>query len=241
MLAWGLEHAGTRERIETQVVIGKPPRDLSLFENADAIVIHGNGDWLKRETGALFPQFADTDGHVYDKDTTKFLADLDALIKRRKIGVSVFHYTMWVENWVARKYFLDWLGGLWIPYASHNPVDTWAIRPIVAAAKHPILRGVTPWTPREEMYSRFFLTDNPGRTLLLNATPKKPENGTVNPVAWAYDRPDGGRSMVWGGNDFHDNMLLFPQQRRFLVNCILWTAGAEVPRAGAAVPTPPLP
>lgn len=236
-LAWSLEHAQTAGKISAQVVIGKAPRDLALLETADAIVIHGNGDWLKRETGALFPQFADTDGHTYDAETLKFLEGFDALIKRKKTGLVVFHYTMWVENWVARRYFLNWLGGLWIPYASHNPVDTWAIKP--TGSTHPILRGVKPWTAREEMYSRFFLSDNPRRTELLNATPAKPENGATNPVAWAYDRPDGGRSIVWGGNDFHDNMHLFADQRRFLVNAILWAAHVDVPRKGAAVPTPP--
>lgn len=236
-LAWALEHSGASERISTQVVIGEAPRDLTLFEDADAIVIHGNGDWLKRETGAFFPQFADTDGHTYDAETLKFLEGFDALIKRKKTGLVVFHYTMWVENWVARRYFLNWLGGLWIPYASHNPVDNWAIKPI--RSSHPVLRGVKPWTARDEMYSRFFLSDNPGRTVLLSATPHKAENGATNPVAWAYNRPDGGRSIVWGGNDFHDNMHLFAQQRRFLVNAILWSAGAAVPRGGARVPPPP--
>ena len=235
-LAWALEHSGAHGQISTQVVIGKAPRDLKLLEEADAIVIHGNGDWLKRETGAFFPQFADTDGHTYDADTLKFLEGFDALIKRKKTGLTVFHYTMWVENWVARRYFLSWLGGLWIPYASHNPVDTWTIRPI--GQPHPILRGVKPWTARDEMYSRFFLSDNPGRTELLSATPAKAENGATNPVAWAYNRPDGGRSVVWGGNDFHDNLHLFAQQRRFLVNAILWSAGIDVPRNGADVPPP---
>ena len=62
---------------------------------------------------------------------------------------------MWVENWVGRRYYLNWLGGLWIPYASHNPVDTWTMAPL--PVEHPILRGVKPWTFRDEVFSRFFL------------------------------------------------------------------------------------
>jgi len=236
-LAWSLEHAGGATQVTAEVVVGKAPRDLAILEGADAIVIHGNGDWLKRETGALFPQFAETDGHSYDPETLKFLEGLDTLIKSKKVGLVVFHYTMWVENWVARRYFLDWLGGLWIPYASQNPVDTWAIEPL--AVPHPILRGVKPWRPREEMYSRFFLSDNPQRTELLKATPADPRHGRGGPVAWAYQRPDGGRSVVWGGNDFHDNMHLFPQQRQFLLNAVLWSAGLEVPGNGFDAPSPP--
>jgi len=236
-LAWLLEHSGAARAVKTEVVVGQKPRDLAALESADAIVIDGNGDWLKRETGALFQQYADTDGLSYDKDTTAALKDFDALLKRKKLGLVVYHYTMFVDNRAGRIFLNDWLGGVWIPYISHNPVDTWAITPI--PGKHPILRGVKPWTPREEMYSRYFLPDNAGRTELLTAKPAKASNGIGGPVSWAYDRPDGGRSMVWGGNDFHDNMHLYPQQRRFLVNGILWAAGVEVPLGGANDQMPP--
>ena len=236
-LAWSLEHAANVKGITAKVMVGVTPRDLSLIEDADAIVVDGNGDWLKKETGALFPQQQDTDGRTYDPETTAYLAKLDALIKRKHIGLVVFHYTMWVENWVGRRYLLDWLGGLWIPYASHNPVDTWAVRPL--KTHHPVLQGVKPWTYREEMYSRYFLFDNPGRTELLEATPTDPKNGSANPVAWAYQRPDGGRSVVWGGSDFHDNMHKFADYRRFLLNSILWAAAGNVPRGGVASPPPP--
>lgn len=236
-LAWSLEHAANAQGITTKVLVGVAPRDLSLIEDADAIVVDGNGDWLKKETGALFPQFQDTDGRTYDPETTASLARLDELIKRKHIGVVVFHYTMWVENWVGRRYLLDWLGGLWIPYASHNPVDTWAVRPL--KVRHPVLQGVKPWSFREEMYSRYFLFDNPGRTELLEATPANPRNGAANPVAWAYQRPDGGRSLVWGGSDFHDNMHKVADYRRFLLNGILWAATGAVPRGGVSSPPPP--
>jgi len=237
-LAWQLEHAGNVKDVTTQVIVGKPPRDLSQFEDAAVIVIDGNGDWLKRETGMLFQQFQDTDGRTYDPETTAYLEKLDALIKRKHIGVIVYHYTMWIDNWVGRRYFQDWLGGLWIPYASHNPVDTWSVRPI-AGVRHPVLRGVKPWTYREEMYSRYFLTDNAKRTELLEATPAKASNGATGPVSWAYVRPDGGRSLVWGGSDFHDNMHLIADYRRFLLNGIVWAAGIEVPAGGVSAPPPP--
>jgi hypothetical protein len=236
-LAWLLEHSGAARQVTTEVIVGQKPRDLARLESANAIVIDGNGDWLKRETGAIFPQYADTDGLTYDADTTAALKAFDALLKRKKTGLVVFHYTMWVDNRVGRNYFNDWLGGVWIPYLSHNPVDKWTITPI--GGKHEVLRGVKPWSPREEMYSRYFLIDNPGRTELLTAKPATASNGIGGPVAWAYERPDGGRSIVWGGNDFHDNMHLFPQQRRFLVNAILWAAGVEVPRNGANDQMPP--
>lgn len=154
-LAWSLEHASNLKGVKTEVLIGRVPKDLKALEDADEIVIDGNGDWLKTETGILFPQMADTDGITYDAETTAWLKSLDALIKQKRIGLTIFHYSMWTDNRAGRTVFLDWFGGLWIPYASHNPVDSWSVRP--RSVTHPILNGVKPWDYREEMYSRYFL------------------------------------------------------------------------------------
>jgi type 1 glutamine amidotransferase len=236
-LAWSLEHASNLKNIKTVVLVGKAPRDLSVLADADEIVIDGNGDWLKTETGILFPQFADTNGLTYDAETMAWLKSLDTLIKQKHIGLTIFHYSMWTDNRTGRNTFIDWFGGAWIPYASHNPVDTWTVRP--RSVSHPILNGVAPWTYREEMYSRYFLFDNVGRTELLDAQPADPKNGAAGPVSWAYARPDGGRSFVWGGADFHDNLHTVADYRKFLLNGIAWTAGLDVPAGGVAAPPQP--
>jgi hypothetical protein len=58
-------------------------------------------------------------------------------------------------------------------------------------------------------------------------------------VSWAFNRADGGRSIVWGGSDFHDNMHNVADYRRFLLNAITWIAGLDVPQGGVAAPPPP--
>ena len=98
-LAWSLENATNFKGITTQVIVGKPPRDIMVYEDAAAIVIVGNGDWLQRETGMLFQQAQDTDGRVYDAATTAFLKEFDTLIKQKQISLSMWHYTMWNDNW----------------------------------------------------------------------------------------------------------------------------------------------
>jgi type 1 glutamine amidotransferase len=236
-LAWSLENATNLKGIKTEVLVGKAPRDLSVLEDAAAIVIDGSGDWLRNETNVLFQQFQATDGRTYDEETTAYLQKLDALIKQKGIGIAVFHYTMWVENGLGRRYFLNWLGGLWIPNASHNPVDTWTMTPL--PVQHPVLRGVKPWTFRDEVFSRYFLFDNPKRTELLQGAPSNANNGAPRPVSWAYERPDGGRSVVWGGSDFHDNMHNVAEYRRYLLNAITWIAKIEVPAEGVMSPPPP--
>jgi len=155
-LAWQLEHATNLRGVKTIVkVVTKPPRDITELDDADALVIFGNGAWLKTETGILFPQDQDTDGRTYDTEHTDWLNKLDAVIKRRKMGLAIFHYTMWVDNWVGKRFLMDWFGGNWLPYSSHNPVDTWTVSPL--PVRHPILSGIQPWTYHDEMFSRYFL------------------------------------------------------------------------------------
>lgn len=236
--AWQLEHASNLKGVKTLVkVVTKPPRDISELDDADALVIFGNGAWLKTETGILFPQDQDTDGRVYDKEHTDWLNKLDAVIKQRKMGLAIFHYTMWVDNWVGKRFLMDWFGGNWLPYSSHNPVDTWTVAPL--PVKHPILNGIKPWTYRDEMFSRYFLYNDPRRTALLQATPTDPANGAPETVSWVFARPDGGRSFVWGGSDFHDNMHNVADYRNFLLNAIAWIGGLEIPAEGVIAPPPP--
>jgi hypothetical protein len=105
--------------------------------------------------------------------------------------------------------------------------------------KHPVLSGVNPWSFRDEVFSRYFLFDNPRRTELLQGTPSNANNGAPRPVSWVYERQDGGRSFVWGGSDFHDNMHNVEDYRRYLLNGIAWTAKIDVPAAGVTAPAPP--
>src|ERR1051326_6247482 len=86
-LARSLEHAcNLKGAIKTVVLVGKAPKDLNVLQDADEIVIDGNGAWLKTETGILFPQDQDTDGRTYDPETMAWLKSLDQLIKARHIG-----------------------------------------------------------------------------------------------------------------------------------------------------------
>lgn len=237
-LAWQLEHATNLQGVKTLVkVVTKPPRDISEIEDADALVIFGNGAWLRNETGILFPQDPDTDLRTYDAEHTQWLNKLDALIKQRKMGLAIFHYTMWMDNAAGRRFLTNWFGGLWIPNFSHNPVDTWTVSP--SKVSHPVLNGVQPWTYRDEMFTRYFLYTNPRRTDLLQGMPANTNNGGPDPVSWAFNRADGGRSIVWGGSDFHDNMHNVVDYRRFLLNAITWIAGLDVPQGGVAAPPPP--
>jgi type 1 glutamine amidotransferase len=236
-LAWALENATNLEGVTTEVRVGKAPRDLDEIRDASVVVLYSSGDWLPDETHVLFPPFTTTDGRRYDDETAAYLDEFDELVKSG-VGFVIFHYTLWAENWVARSHYMDWIGGLWLPRGSVNPSDTWHMEPL--AADHPILNDISAWDYRDEVFTRFLLPMDPSRTDLMLGTPERSQIGT-QVVAWAYERPDGGRSFVWGGSDFNDNMYSVDDYRQFLLNGIVWAAGRDVPEEGVQAPTPPAP
>jgi len=234
-LARSFENATNLAGVTTRVIVGKTPRELALFEDVAAIVIESSSDRAANEVHPLFPQNPSTNYRGYDAETTEYLRSLDALIRQNQIGIVLLHYATWAENSRAREYYLNWTGGLWVQVGSRNPVDEWTMKPL---SRHPILRGVKPWKYRDEIFCRFFLPNDARRTNLLLATPKE-DKMRIGPqiAAWAWQRDDGGRSFVFGGLDFRDN-LAQDNYRRFLLNGIAWAAGVEIPRHGVDSPTP---
>ena len=107
---------------------------------------------------------------------------------------------------------------------------------------HPITRGVAAFSAPLDgwLYNLHFAQ---GATPLLSgAVPDKSRssadakehNGRPEVIAWAYERPNGGRSFAYTGCDLHRNWQV-ESQRRLVTNGILWTAKMEVPQAGAPV------
>jgi len=235
-LARSLEQSGNVHGIRTQLILGTLPRDLAAVQDAAAIVIDSSSDRAADETHPLFPPNPSTNGRGYDPETTAYLKSLDDLIRQKHIGMVIIHYANWAENWRAREYQLEWTGGLWVQIASKNPVDEWKMS--LESRKHPILRGVKPWTYRDEIFCRFFLPNDARRTNLLLATPTE-DKMKIGPqiASFAYQRDDGGRGFVYGGLDFRDN-LANDNYRKFLLNGIAWAAGVDIPRDGIASPTP---
>jgi type 1 glutamine amidotransferase len=235
-LAQSFERSTNLSGVTTQVIVGSLPRDLEAVKDAAAIVINSSSDRADNEIHPLFPPNPTTNGRGYDAETTAYLKSLNGLIKDKQIGVVILHYALWAENWAARDYYLQWTGGLWVQIGSKNPVDEW--RMTFESRKHPILRGVKPWTYRDEMFCRFFLPTDARRTNLLLGTPKEDKQKIGPQVAsWVYQRDDGGRGFVFGGLDFRDN-LAQDNYRKFLLNGIAWAAQIEIPKQGVESPTP---
>lgn len=98
----------------------------------------------------------------------------------------------------------------------------------VAAPDHPIMRGIEPVRVLEEFYYQLKFIQPPGQIVpLLQADLE----GGPQTVAWAWQRPDGGRSFGFSGLHFHNNWRLEPY-RRMVTQAVLWTNELEVPETG---------
>ena len=103
------------------------------------------------------------------------------------------------------------------------------------APKHSVLAGIPDFRIKDEFNYRLELQPKsaPGFHPLLSAK----IDGSDETVAWAWERPDGGRSFGYVGFHFHSTWER-PEYRRLVANAILWTLGREVPAAGAPVEVP---
>jgi trehalose utilization protein len=128
-----------------------------------------------------------------------------------------------------------WAGGAWEKGTGQRA--HW-VTEFTTFPDHPICRGVKAFKIDDGwLYQNRFVPGMKGVTPLLRTwNPKAANKPTAGQdvVAWAYDRPGGGRSFTFTGAHLHAS---FAQEgyRRMLVNGILWASGIEVPKEGAKV------
>lgn len=113
---------------------------------------------------------------------------------------------------------------------------------------HPTTRGVTPFTIDDGWLFKLRWVNERTRVTPVLRTVSPKTGATVatddSPaawdatVAWAYERPAGGRTFAFTGGHLHAS---FAQEgyRRLLTNAILWAAGCEIPASGAPVALAP--
>ncbi len=171
------------------------------------------------------------------------------------VGLVCLHYAVEVPKGPAGHSFLNWMGGYFEPFWSVNPHWTANFHNLPV---HPITRGVKPFEINDEWYyhMRFqpemkgitpILTDMPPRETLNREDGHHSGNPFVREavlqrqepqhVAWAYDRPAGGRSFGFTGGHFHANWQ-DDNFRKIVLNAIVWTTGLDVPDEGMKSATP---
>jgi type 1 glutamine amidotransferase len=214
----------------SEVCTGGWPADPTAFDNADAIFFFADGG----------------EGHPVLQSNR--LAQIDALAKRG-VGIACLHYAVEVPRERGGPEFLNWLGGYFEPHWSVNP--HWRLAQTQLADGHPIVRGVKPFELQDEWYFHMRFRDPPeGVTMILTAVPPddtrtrpdgphsnnptvRGEKGRREVLAWASERPDGGRGFGCTGGHFHASWG-DDDFRKMMLNALLWTAGVDVPTEGVA-------
>jgi type 1 glutamine amidotransferase len=162
------------------------------------------------------------------------------------------HYAVEVPKGEPGDYFLDWIGGYFEAHWSVNPHWKADYREF---PEHPITRGIEPFAIQDEWYYHMRFRDGmQGVTPILTATPpastleRRDGSHSGNPhvrakigqpqhMAWARERPDGGRGFGFTGGHVHYNWG-DDNFRKLVLNAIVWTAGIEVPSDGVPNRTP---
>jgi type 1 glutamine amidotransferase len=210
-------------------VNGWPADPATAFAGTDAVVIYSDGGG----------------GHPFLQGDR--LETLGALMQKG-VGLAVIHYAVEPTRERGQKEFLEWIGGAFEQHWSVNPMWEADFR---ALPVHPITRGVTPFKLRDEWYFHMRFPDGmKGVTPILTAVPPPatmnrpdgPHSGNPaareavkrsepQPLAWACERPDGGRGFGFTGGHYHSNWG-DASFRKVVLNAILWVAKADVPANG---------
>lgn len=191
--------------VDAQVSNGWP-EDPERLAGIDAIVLHvaSGGDFL---LGG------------------RHRASAEALLDSG-VGLTAIHWGTGAEADEPGHHYQRRLGGRFatkfsklehveLPLAQPNP-------------EHPISRGWRSFPLHDEYY--LDLNFEPQAVAIAEVE----RDGKRHPVAWAFERPGGGRSFGCVLGHYHRNFGR-EEFRRLLVNGILWTAQVEAPEGGAPV------
>ena len=208
----------------------KWPKDLSNIDDIVVLLNHG--------------------GKAADDPLIKSACDKGA-------GFMAVHWGTEVDKGNQAQNYDAWMGGHCETFWSVNPF--W--KPEMTIGKHPIGNGVKPFSIVDEWYYHMRFVDGmKGVTPVLSAVAprdslhykegdppsdrggnpdvlKSVENKEPQVMAWAYERPDGGRGFGFTGFHIYYN-LANDSFRTTLLNAVAWTAKLEVPPDGVPSKTP---
>ena len=212
-------------------VDGKRVDDSAALDGADAVLIFADG-------GKGHPALQNERTAVIDK------------LEAKGVGLAFGHYGVEVPAGAPGEAMQRWNAGYYETNWSVNPM--WKPE-FTTFPNHPITRGVKPFATHDEWYFNMRWTENAAAkgkiTPLLVAkpsddvrdgpyvSPRGPydhiiaASGRDETMMWAYERPNGGRSFGFTGGHTHTNWG-DPNQRKIMLNALLWIAKVEVPANG---------
>lgn len=215
----------------TKTVDGAVVDDNTALDGADALLIYSDG-------GGGNP--------AIQRD---HMAVIDALAARG-VGLGFAHYAVEVPAGPPGEAMQRWIGGYYETDYSVNPMWTPSYE---SFPPHPVTRGVQPFGNLDEWYFNMrWTSDVVAKSRLIPVLTARPsddvrrgpyvsppgpyphiiaDTGKIESTMWVFVRPNGGRSFGFTGGHTHTNWGDV-NQRRIVLNALLWIAKAEVPAAG---------
>jgi hypothetical protein len=215
----------------TKTVDGKTVDDNSLLDTANAVLIFADG-------GKGHPAIQGDRIDVID------------VLEAKGVGLGFAHYAVEVPAGATGDAMHRWSGGYYETNFSANPM--WAPA-FETFPDHPVTRGVGPFATHDEWYFNMrWVPASAARGKLTPILIAKPsddvrdgpyvsprgpyphiiaDSGRVETMMWLYERANGGRSFGFTGGHTHANWGDV-NQRRVMLNALLWIAKADVPARG---------
>ena len=204
------------------------PQVENAFDGASAVVIYADGGG----------------GHPAIKgDHKQILGNL----AKKGVGLGFMHYGVEIPSTNGGPEFLEWIGGHYEHQYSVNPM--WS-PDYQKFPNHPVANGVKPFSNHDEWYFNMRWTQDTRKlTPVLVAKPSdavrngpyvypkgpyqhiQDASGRDETMMWTYERKDGGRGFGFTGGHTHANWGN-DNQRKVVLNALLWIAKAEVPKDG---------
>ena len=221
-----LDRSPNLKGVQTEIHFNGWPEDPSTLDTADTIITISDGQ----------------DGDKYSP--VPFMTDERMAVIERQIkrgcGFVTFHFSTFTPDKYGPQ-ILEWGGGYFDWQGEdgerewYSAIETLETDVSVATPPHPIARGLEDFRMKEEFYYNIrFRPDDPRLQSILKvpALADSPEtDSTGNVVAWAVERQDGGRGFGTSTGHFYDNWKN-PHYRKLILNAIVWTAKAVVPKGG---------
>lgn len=223
---------GTHEYRAGAGLLARLVRRVEDSASIQPIVVSADGDWpegpeLLDGADAVF--LFVSQGAAWIQADARRLAAFQRLAKR-KGGFVCLHWGMGTQEAKNIKAFVNLFGGCHGgPDRRYKVVD---VRTEFPNPKHPILRAVKPIDVHEEFY---FKLKQPAAKKSLTSLIEVEIEDAKHTVAWAWNRPDGGRSFGFTGLHFHENWKE-ETYRRLMTQGLLWTIGHRIPENGVPVP-----
>ena len=217
------KHLNKQTAVNVEAVVHHGwPKDESILDDADCIVIYADGTTVIR--------------NGWEK--------MDKLVKEKGVGAVFMHYGVHPGIPEGEKYFTPWIGGYFKNGYSVNPFWRADIKPMDG---HETAKGVTEIKAVDEFY--FNIKYHEKMLPLGTATPTEKNLLRINnlwtkagymaknksqALLWGIERPDGSRGAGFTGGHHHRNWAI-DGYRKLVLNTIVWAAGKKIPDGG--VPT----